>query len=503
MSGEINTAVVKASSKNSIALANFILMQLKIDGNYIAYERNERMLYAFNGKYYEPYERIDFDKMLHDFLVQHDITEVWKSNRLQEIKNAMEVNDSCPRVVFDNYDDLICLNNGILNINTMELKPHSPQYFFTHAINIDYDPQAPLPTRFMTFLEKCFMNSDESVDYDTIDTIIKIGGYVLYNKNPLEKMFLFLGEGANGKSILLDVYKNLFPSKNVSFLSLEELSGKGSGFERARLIGSKINFCSEAKSTSVDAEEIKKIVTGDGITINNKYGQVVNYVPHCKIMMASNTRPYFNDASHGLMRRLYLIEFKNRFLHPEEYNKIENPELFRIFKADDRDDLADALELEMPGILNMFLVHLQQLIKKEFKLPETKNSESIKDEYKMSNDGVGYFLKEHYYFPGHNLTGEEEYYSASEILDHYREWYKDNVSQGHLKYSAVLMGIKIKEVFRIESQSARKDGKVMRAYKLTRKKDDPDQPVTIEISTKPTSNPYDTEDTGASQERLV
>lgn len=503
MSEKSTSILIQAAKKNSISLAHYILMQLQEDGKYLAYERNEQMMYAYNGKYYEPYERIDFDKMLHDFFKQHDITDIWKQGRLAEIKAAMEVNDSCPRATFDDYDNYICLNNGVLNTTTMTLQAHSPQFFFTYAINIDYDPDAPQPARFMSFLEKSFVNPDQTVDYDTIDAIIKIGGYLLYPKNPLEKMFLFLGEGANGKSILLDTYRNLFSDKNVSFLSLEELSGKGAGFERAKLIGSKANFCSEAKSTAVDAEEIKKIVTGDGITINNKYGKVINHIPRCKILMASNTRPYFNDSSHGLMRRLYIIEFKNQFLPETEYNKIKDPEHYRIFKADDRDELTAAIKSEMPGILNMFLGCLKQIHTKEFQLLETANTLEIKEEYKTSNDGVGHFLRENYFYPGPNLTGAEEYYSSTDILDHYREWYRENVNQGSLKFSSVLMGIKIKEVFRIESKMVRKDGKLIRAYKLTRKKDDPNIPVEIEISTQPQSYRDGYDRPTSSQETLI
>jgi hypothetical protein len=49
--------------------------------------------------------------------------------------------------------DLICFPNGILNINSNRFTPPDPMLFTPHGVGFDYDPNAPAPTEWLTFLD--------------------------------------------------------------------------------------------------------------------------------------------------------------------------------------------------------------------------------------------------------------------------------------------------------------------------------------------------------------
>lgn len=450
--------------KDSIFISSYMINQLKIDGKFVVYEKNEKMMYFFNGKYYEPLESIDIDQMVRDLYVENDASAMWTTRRAKEIQAAMAIDNNCPRVKFDDYADYMCVNNGVIDLKTMTLLPHSKDLYFSYKIDVDYNPEAPEPVRFLKFINSCFQNKDGTIDNETINKILTIGGYILYPSNPLEKMFMFLGEGSNGKSVLLDVYKMFFSDKFTSYLSLESMCSEG--FQREKLIGSKLNISSEAKSHEINAEELKKIISNEGITINPKYGKPINYVPRCKVLVASNAKPYFNDSSHGIMRRLYIVEFKNRFVAEEDLKDYHNAQKMGVFVADNKEELENSLYSERSGIFNLFLDALLTLKATSFQLKETENTKEIKEEYQASADSLGYWLKNTY-----NVDYGEfpDILTSVELLEKYREWYQQNVSMGVLKLSAISIGLKVKSMFMINSVRYSTPLGQKRGYPLKRK----------------------------------
>ena len=465
----IDSNIVKSAKNNSITLASLMLEQIKIDGKYAIYEKSQRMIYLFNGISYDPFEEIDIDKFLQEFFIQNGITEIWKSNRLSEIKRAMLVNSSLPRVSLDEYSNLLCFKNCILNMDTMETLPHSKDYYFSSAINVDFLPNAPSPLKFNEFLKSTFRKRNGEIDYDTMDNAIKAMGYLIYPQNKgikLPKLFLFLGEGANGKSMLMDIIKMFFLEKSISYLTLEQLSS--CSFERTKLIGSRINISTEAKETGVDAEEIKKIISGEGITIRPLFKEAFSFYPTTKICIASNTRPYFKDSTYGILRRLYILDFPNRFIPMDKYNELvkrkQDPAKSSIYPAGDYQKMMDEFRAEASGILNLFLDGLLSLKSQEWILGESEATKELTADYSKSNDQLGMWLIDNFHID--DDPNNKSYYTATDILHTYREWYYLNVSQRALNLSAISVSTKIKETFRIESDRVYQNGKQVRAFRL-------------------------------------
>ena len=77
---------------------------------------------------------------------------------------------------------------------------------------------------------------------------------------------------------------------------------------------------------------IKQVTGGDQVTARSMYKSLFTYTPTYKLWLMGNHKPEIQDATHGMWRRIHVIEFGVRF------KKV--------------DTLLEQLLTELPGILN-------------------------------------------------------------------------------------------------------------------------------------------------------
>jgi phage/plasmid-associated DNA primase len=88
-----------------------------------------------------------------------------------EILKRIQYNTLVDREEFDNGGDIKNVRNGLLNIITKELKPHTPDFLSTQQFSIIYDPNAKWPTETIKFLK-------EVQNRDGIITLLNMFGYI-------------------------------------------------------------------------------------------------------------------------------------------------------------------------------------------------------------------------------------------------------------------------------------------------------------------------------------
>lgn len=446
--------------------------------------RINTQIYSYNNKYYDEKTDDDLTKIIYKFLKDNDIIDEWRMNRINEIIKALKNCDEIKEInALDNYDNLMNLNNGIYNLDTFELQKHSEDFYFSYVINAEYkENEGKKAINFQEFLSKLFTLNNNNPDIGTIANIIRLGGYLLYPQNKIEKMFIFLGEGANGKSVLIDIFSLFFERKFITALNLKQLSNTES-FSREQLLLSKINITTEERGEKVDSEEIKRIISGEYTEVMRKYKKNITFKPCAKLLIASNSNPYFNDTSYGLHRRLMIFDFKNKFIEDkEEYAKIKNPIKKRIFPALDKKKLLDKIKEEKNIILKLFLLGLKDIKEKNWIFPVTKNNTDIMATYKEVSDKVGYFLSDNYIeneeidiLKADNSEIKNKCLTVSLILSEYKEWYKNNISDKIFYENTKSIMRKIDYLFRISRKriSTYQNGKELKEnyYPLKRKEE--------------------------------
>jgi putative DNA primase/helicase len=116
---------------------------------------------------------------------------------------------------FDRDPWLLNCQNGTLDLKDGRLRPHSREDYITKILPLDYDEKAGCPL-WLNFLEKTF-----AVESDIISFLQRVLGYSLSGDMSEQCFFILYGEGANGKSTLLETIRFTLGSysKNKNNLS--------------------------------------------------------------------------------------------------------------------------------------------------------------------------------------------------------------------------------------------------------------------------------------------
>jgi len=264
----------------------------------------------------------------------------------------------------DSIKGFINFKNGILNIQTGKLIPHSDSFGFTSILPYSYDPNAACP-RFKKFLAEVM---EDKEDLQTI--ILEFMGYGLVQEDPSfgEKALFLSGEGQNGKSVLMDVIERLAGEDNCSNVLMQQFENEQTRY----LIRNKLfNISSESSSGSLhNSAYFKTIVTGEKLVVKKVFAPPFTIKPMAKLILSCNSLPTSKDQTKGLIRRLLIVPFKVSF---EGKNKIPGP----VLRA--------SLYEELPGIFNLAVKAYKEMKKRgEFTFSDS-SQEEIEDFKKMNN----------------------------------------------------------------------------------------------------------------------
>lgn len=333
-------------------------------------------------------------------------------------------NDKIGELLNSNRNHLV-LKNGTLDITNIETPVFYEDEFFkedysTIQLNVNYDIKAlNNATNWKYYLKSTFEN-----DSERIKIIGEMFGYCLTPSCKYHKSFMLIGEGSNGKSVLLDMMDYIWGAKNISDVDISELDR---AFSRVSLFGKLINKSSEIGTNLKTTSYFKKIVTGDMIDGEYKGKDKFSFVSTAKLIFAMNSLPVTKDKSDGFYRRLVILPFNKQF------------------KGDEIDiDLAEKLKLEADAIFMFALQGLQRLTKQK-KFTESTEVTSKFEEYKLESNPIQQYMLDKYI-----VTGEEDDFVSSEkVYDSYTTWCKNN---GYKPMNNVNFGKELKRLDYIKKQ---------------------------------------------------
>jgi putative DNA primase/helicase len=251
------------------------------------------------------------------------------------------------------------------------LQPFNRKSFFIHQIPVNYDASASCE-RFKKFLNQIFA-PDPDKD-QKIRLLQEFMGYALIASCEYERFIMFIGQGANGKSVILVVLKALLGASNVAGVQPSQLENR---FQLAHLQGKLANIITEIPQGSVIADaKLKAIVSGELMTAEHKFRAPFDFEPYATMFFSTNHLPHTKDFSSAFFRRAEILTFN------------------REFKGDERDTtLKDKLLKELPGILNFALAGLKRLFDTG-DFTQVKSSLNTKKEWERAANQVKAFVEE-------------------------------------------------------------------------------------------------------------
>ena len=297
--------------------------------------------------------------------------DVWEPKYERQYKITLK-RDSAFSGQLDCYREHLNLPDGMLDLNTFQIKEHDLEYYSTVRVDIPYKEDADCP-RFKQFLEEVMEE-----DQERINILQEWFGYCLTpDAGSCQRIMLLHGKGANGKSVALEILSALVGEDNVSNITLSKIEKR---FGRANLIGKTVNISTENEMNGekLKTEYIKAISSGDSIDIEIKHQDSFSYDPMVKLIFALNSLPnYVPDRTYALYRRLVIIPF-NRTFSEEEADK----------------QLAEKIiNNELPGILQWALKGLKRLRENNYVLSHSQVVEDKLEKFKENQNPIYTFFK--------------------------------------------------------------------------------------------------------------
>ncbi len=202
--------------------------------------------------------------------------------------------------------DVIPVKNGVLDLKTRKLLPHSPKYGFLYTLNVVYNPDAKCPV-IQGFLDDIVRR--DIVTSSNVEQLLEYLGHVLTPNTKHEAMLIIVGLTGSGKSVLLEIIQEILTQQLYSTESMYHL--ENDPFSLATVRGKLLNVCAELKISRLnDTSNIKSLVSGDPVRANPKGVQPFTFKPTVSLLFSCNGLPDLSEEEYALFRRIMLIHFR-------------------------------------------------------------------------------------------------------------------------------------------------------------------------------------------------
>jgi P4 family phage/plasmid primase-like protien len=332
---------------------------------------------------------------------------------------------------------LINLKNGFYNLKEKKLLPHNPEIFSITQLPIYYNPEADCP------LIKKFVS--EIVTERDVDALQELVGYCLWKDYHIQKAFMFLGEGHNGKSTFIKTLSAFMGTENISAIPLQDLE---QSFAKATLYGKMANLYPDISSKALTQTGTFKALTGgDAISAEFKFKDRFSFTNFAKLIFSCNKIPETRDFTTAFFRRWVIVNFPYKF-------EGKNDDKFLINKL--------TIQEELSGMFNWALEGLERLLQTG-DFSNSKTAEEMEIKYKKLSSSVAGFVtdccqtdtdaetrKEELYLAYCNYCRESQLIADSKDVFYkklpiYAEHIKDVRSTVGGRRTLIIKGIKLRE----------------------------------------------------------
>lgn len=262
--------------------------------------------------------------------------------------------------------------NGTVDLRTGKLQPHERWQNITKLCPTEFHPDATAP-KWEQFVRDIF------VDDDLISFVQRLVGYCLTGDVSEQKLPIFHGNGANGKSTFLNGFMDVVGSDYTMQSMpdfLMEKRGESHPTEKASLFGKRFVSCVETEASRKLAESTVKMLTGgEKIMARRMREDFWEFQPTHKLILCTNHKPVVAGQDHGIWRRLLLVPFTQRFEGP------------RIDKA-----LPEKLRTEATGILAWLVRGCIEWQRVGLNPPAIVTNAT--NQYRTNEDTIGLFIEE-------------------------------------------------------------------------------------------------------------
>jgi phage/plasmid-associated DNA primase len=269
----------------------------------------------------------------------HDRTKKNLEKLAQELGNTTLINNIIKRaaVVFrvrgfveslDKHTESIGVGNGVLLLHPRtELLECYHEYRISRTTCVNYrpyDPKRPTPKQkeLLTAYQQCVIKPDGTFDEESFIFIMCYLSTSLDGRKKLPLLFILLGQGAQGKSAILEQHIHTLryvtqggygAALDVDFFTKENGARGGPDSELMLLQHARFAVTSESEPGTKLKMALIKRITSDVIGASEKHKRQEMFHANCNFIFCSNNDPDITGRDYGTWRRIKVYNFKKTF----------------------------------------------------------------------------------------------------------------------------------------------------------------------------------------------
>jgi len=257
---------------------------------------DQALLFGWTGTHWSPQDENEAERAAYLWLAAKNADWASADNARKAFRAACLFAPALPlmtsRVV-------IPARNGYVHLEAGELvlSPADPELGLRHALECDFAPEGPSPDKFLAFL--AMVLPDAAVRSRVQEYV----GYTLTPDARYQRAQFWLGEGANGKGVLVNIVQALHG--RIAAMALDRLAG----FQLSALVGASLIVVDEVARKPIDEQLLKSMIAGERILVDRKFRDPVSVHVRGKWLVLGNQLPVITDHSVGFWRRWDVVPF--------------------------------------------------------------------------------------------------------------------------------------------------------------------------------------------------
>ena len=216
-----------------------------------------------------------------------------RSNAVSEVES--HITDMAHRSDF--ASDGVVFKNGVLDLDTMHLYPHTPDSYHLRGFPVNYLTDSEIEVKvFRNYLYELTM------DVDAVTTLLQmIGACFDGDVFEMQTAFILTGSGSNGKSTLLDIIEELIGGDNISRTPFTDY-GKDR-WAKAGLVDKSVALDDDIDPTLPLGPALKGLITKEMHEAEFKYLNKFRFPLEATFIGAINGQPHTSDTTSAFWRR--------------------------------------------------------------------------------------------------------------------------------------------------------------------------------------------------------
>lgn len=353
----------------------------------------------------------------------------------------------------DTNKHVLGVGNGVLRLfpqtELIQQYHDIPISRFTDVEYLPYDPRNPFVAETEKAIRDLFYNED-GPETDAFEYTMMYLASTLDARSKIPLLFIWLGEGGNGKSFLLELHINtlrLVPAGGygaklgVEFLTVHRPAANASNPAMMVLKTARFVYFSESEKGDILRMGNIKEITSETLSARNHHESQDNFRANCHFVFASNNDPRVGGSDHGTWRRIIVYRFKMKFVpNPDPSNWQERKQDSKWI------DYAPSSIQYRRAYLSI-LVHWYEIYREKYnsnlhQIPKPTIDRETSD-YRKEQDTMHRFLEEKVIRIGAGTEeSPTEKIPLAEVARAYIKWYQSKIDDIKISDVEVLKDLK-------------------------------------------------------------